>query len=63
MTLHMSNATLRKPALGNAGANRRADDAFEPYFDRADITNPPKHKASWGEPISALDQLYAYYEA
>lgn len=63
MTLHMSNVTLRKSALGQPVANRRDEDAFEPYFDRADIANPPKHKAAWGEPIGALEQMYAYYEA
>lgn len=57
MTKHVTDLAAQKSAA------RRVEELFEPYFDRADITALPKRKAGAGEPIEALEQMYAYYEA
>lgn len=58
MTMHMTDLVA-----SNSKAIRRVEELFEPYFDRADITHAPKHKPAFGEPVEALEQMYAYYEA
>ena len=57
MTKHITDLATQTSAA------RRVDELFEPYFDRADIAALPKRKPGAGEPIEALEQMYAYYEA
>jgi hypothetical protein len=57
MTKHITDLATQTSAA------RRVEELFEPYFDRADIAALPKRKPGAGEPIEALEQMYAYYEA
>ncbi|MCA8879910.1 MAG: hypothetical protein KDA73_08145 [Rhodobacteraceae bacterium] len=56
--------TIHVPAFSasNARAAARIDDLFEPYFNREDIARRPKTVGTHGEPVEALEQMYAYYE-